>query len=1006
AWHLASTPQDFSSTNSLFPETNPNLGWEYGFNRAKVAWYSVDDIFYSNDAPSNINKEDRSQPYARQILEREVHPNKEIASGQPTNIREFNIAFYPKERGPYNYDTTSVYSAGLNPDGSLKNPETRWGGIMRKIDATDFEAANIEYIEFWLMDPFIDNEDARGGKLFFNIGDISEDILRDGRKSFENGLPSSSTVVDVDSTIWGRVPRLQAIVNAFNNDPTSRQYQDIGYDGLSSNDEKSFFDRFLNIAQGQLNADAFASLENDPSADDFRYFRSTYYDNNNVKITDRYKQFNNSEGNSAVTDNASLYSSQQTSLPNVEDINQDNTLSEAENYYEYEIDLDPTNLIVGQNYITDIQNATNINLPNGKTTECKWYQFKIPIRNPQKTVGSIQGFQSIRFIRMFLKEFEEPVILRFATFELVSGDWRKYTDNLLSPGMYPSGTQTENTTFTVASVNIEENGKRSPIPYVLPPGIDREKMYSSTSFQQMNEQSLSMKVTDLSDGDARAIYKTSDLDMRQYKKIKMFVHAEKMLERDDYKSGEVNLFVRLGSDFTNNYYEYELPLNFTPWYTGLSDDKAIWPEGNNVEIDLEKIVKVKESRNRKVRSGDNSVSGLLPYYEIVDGRKITVLGSPSISNVKVMMIGVRNPKKKNAQDNDDMMPKSVEVWINELRLTDFNKSSGWAATGFARTNLADLGDVSFSGSYRSAGFGSLEQSITQISQDDVGSFDISTNIELGKFFPKTSGVRLPMHFDYSQQVANPRYNPLDPDVKLKDDLLSYRTEREKDSIRNMVQDYTSRTNLNFMNIRKDKTPTADSKQYVLGLENFDASYAYSNIYRRDVDISYNSKTQHRGGINYNYTFKTNPVRPFLKSKIFKPKAFALLRDLTFHYKPKSLTFRTEAVRDFEETLIRPKSKGIIIMEPYYFKQFYWNRAYNFAYDITQNLKFNYNATMNARIDEPRGKIDTKAKRDSVWESVFELGKAQQFRQKTDITWNVPINKLPYLDWVRLTTSYN
>jgi cell surface protein SprA len=1006
AWHLSSTPQDFSSANSLFPETNPNLGWEYGFNRAKVAWYSVDDVFYSNDAPSNINKEDRSQPYARQILEREVHPNKEIASGQPTNIREFNIAFYPKERGPYNYDTTSVYSAGLNPDGSLKNPETRWGGIMRKIDATDFEAANIEYIEFWLMDPFIDNENARGGKLFFNIGDISEDILRDGRKSFENGLPSSSTVVDVDSTIWGRVPRLQAIVNAFNNDPTSRQYQDIGYDGLSSNDEKSFFDRFLNIAQGQLNADAFASLENDPSADDFRYFRSTYYDNNNVKITDRYKQFNNSEGNSAVTDNASLYSSQQTSLPNVEDINQDNTLSEAENYYEYEIDLDPTNLIVGQNYITDIQNATNINLPNGKTTECKWYQFKIPIRNPQKTVGSIQGFQSIRFIRMFLKEFEEPVILRFATFELVSGDWRKYTDNLLSPGMYPSGTQTENTTFTVASVNIEENGKRSPIPYVLPPGIDREKMYSSTSFQQMNEQSLSMKVTDLSDGDARAIYKTSDLDMRQYKKIKMFVHAEKMLERDDYKSGEVNLFVRLGSDFTNNYYEYELPLNFTPWYTGLSDDKAIWPEGNNVEIDLEKIVKVKESRNRKVRSGDNSVSGLLPYYEIVDGRKITVLGSPSISNVKVMMIGVRNPKKKNVQDNDDMMPKSVEVWINELRLTDFNKSSGWAATGFARTNLADLGDVSFSGSYRSAGFGSLEQSITQISQDDVGSFDISTNIELGKFFPKTSGVRLPMHFDYSQQVANPRYNPLDPDVKLKDDLLSYRTEREKDSIRNMVQDYTSRTNLNFMNIRKDKTPTADSKQYVLGLENFDASYAYSNIYRRDVDISYNSKTQHRGGINYNYTFKTNPVRPFLKSKIFKPKAFALLRDLTFHYKPKSLTFRTEAVRDFEETLIRPKSKGIIIMEPYYFKQFYWNRAYNFAYDITQNLKFNYNATMNARIDEPRGKIDTKAKRDSVWESVFELGKAQQFRQKTDITWNVPINKLPYLDWVRLTTSYN
>lgn len=1007
SWHLASTPQDYNSPTALFPETSPNLGLEYGFNRAKVAWYSIDDIFYSSSAPSNITKEDRSQPYARQILEREVHPNKEIASGQPTNIREFNLAFYPSERGPYNYDTTSVFSHGFNPDGSLARPETRWGGIMRKLEATDFEAANIEYIEFWLMDPFIGQENPEGGKLYFNIGDVSEDILRDGRKSFENGLPTTSTIVDVDTTIWGIVPRTQAIVNAFDNDPTSRQYQDVGYDGLSSSNEKTFFTRFLEIAQGQLDNDAYTKIHSDPSADDFRYFRSTYYDNNNIKITDRYKYYNNAEGNSAITDNTSeLYATQQTSLPNVEDINQDNTLSEAENYYEYSIDLDPDNLVVGQNYITDIQNANNIALPNGEYIECKWYQFKIPIRNPQKTVGSIQGFQSIRFIRMFLRDFKDPVILRFATFELVSGDWRKYSDNLLNPGMYPTGTQTDNTTFTVASVNIEENGKRVPVPYVLPPGIDREKMYSSTSFQQMNEQALSMKVSDLSDGDARAIYKTAELDMRQYKKLKMFVHAEKMYERDSYKNGEVSLFIRLGSDFTHNYYEYELPLNFTPWHTGASDKDAIWPEANNVDIDLEKMVKVKENRNAKVRSGDNTATSLLPYYEIVDGRKITVLGSPSISNVKVMMIGIRNPKKVHINDNDDMMPKSVEVWINELRLTDFNKSSGWAATGFARTNLADLGDLSLSGTYRSAGFGGLEQSISEISQDNIGSFDISTNLELGKFFPKETGVRLPMHFDYSQKVSNPRYNPLDPDVLLKDDLLTYKTEAEKDSIKHMVQDYTARTNLNFMNVRKEKMPTPDSKQYLLGIENFDASYSYSNIYRRDVDIDYNSKTQHRGGINYNYTFKPKPIRPFTKVKLFQPKAFAIIKDITFNYKPRNITIMTEAVRDFEETLIRPKSQGIIIMEPFYFKQFYWNRVYTFGYDITQNLKLNYNSTMNARIDEPRGKIDTRGKKDSVWASIFELGRAQQFRQKTDITYNIPINKLPFLQWVRVNTTYN
>lgn len=1008
AWHLASTPQDFASSSPLFPETDKSLGLEYGFNRAKLAWYSIDDIFYSSNSPSNINREDRSQPYARQILTREVHPNKEIPAGQPTNIREFNLAFYPSERGPYNYDTVSHYSSGLNSDGSLKDPETRWGGIMRRLDATDFDATNIEYIEFWLMDPYIDNPDHRGGKLYFNLGDISEDILRDGRKSFENGLPTTSEVIDVDTTIWGRVPKLQAVVNAFSNDPDSRKYQDIGYDGLSSEDEQSFFARYLNAIRADLEPEAYSRILADPSADDFKYFRSTEYDNRDIKIVERYKHYNNSEGNSAITDNTTeLYPTQATSLPNVEDINQDNTLSEAEAYYQYVIDLDPSKLNIGENYITDIQDAQNIALPNGQYTDCKWYQFKIPIRDPEKVVGDIEGFQSIRFIRMFVREFEEPVILRFATFELVSGEWRKFTDNLRYHGMYPTGIQSENTSFTVASVNIEENGRRSPIPYVLPPGIDREKMYSTTSFQQMNEQALSMKITDLSDGDARAIYKNTDFDLRQFKKLKMFVHAEKVHEKDNYETGELSLFMRLGSDFTNNYYEYEVPLSFTPWFTSQTEIERIWPEANNVEIDLEELVGVKESRNKKIRSGDVNVSSLIPYQEIVKGKKVSVLGSPSISSVKVIMIGVRNPKKQRLEDNDDMMPKSAEVWINELRLTDYNKTSGWAAIGFARTNLADLGDLSFSGSYKSAGFGQLEQKISEISLDNIGSFDIATNIELGKLLPEKLGLKLPMHFDYSQAVSNPRYNPLDPDVYLANDLMSYRTERERDSIKNMVQDFTSRTNLNFMNIRRENLNfDPDKKQRFWSLENFDASYSYSNIFRRDVDIEFNSKKQYRGGLNYNYNFRNKPIRPFRNIKLFSHKAFAIIRDFSFNYQPKILSFRTEAIRDFEETLIRPKSQGVVIMEPYFFKQFFWNRAYNFEHDLTGNLRLRYNSTMNSRIEEPRGKIDTRDKRDSIWNSVFELGRANQFSQEITASYNVPVHKLPYLDWVRLNTSYS
>lgn len=1001
-WYLASTPQDYNTSSPMFAETFKNSGLAYGFNRAKIAWYTIDDNFYTGSRPSNISKNDISQPYARPVHEKEIYPNKELQENTSSRINTFDIAFYPQERGPYNYDTISPWSAGLDSNGMLNSPESRWGGIMRKIDATDFDAANIEYIEFWLMDPFIDNPNSEGGKLYFNLGDISEDILRDGRKSYENGLPTTNVVENVDTTIWGRVPKLQSVVNAFSNEDNSRQYQDIGYDGLNSTDENSFFERFVQITQQQLTPEAYQKIVEDPSADDYKYFRSREYDDENAKVVERYKKFNNPEGNSAIANSGE--STQSTSLPNVEDINQDNTLSEAENYYEYEIELRPDKMNVGENFITDMQEARNVTLENGSKTDCKWYQFRIPIREPSRKVGSIDGYQSIRFIRTFLRGFKEPIILRLATFELVSAEWRKYTDNLLQIGTYPTGTSTENTTFTVGTVNIEENGKRQPIPYTLPPGIEREVLYSTTSSTKQNEQAMSLKVGNLADGDSRAVYKTMDYDMRQYKHLKLFVHGEKMYEQDDYSDGELTAFIRLGADFTSNYYEYEMPIIFTPWYVSSLDNKLIWPEDNQIDINLDTLVQVKENRNKLIRSYNTDYSNTEPYTEYFGNRKITVLGSPNIANVKVLMLGVRNPKKQNLFDDDDMLPKSVEVWFNELRLTDFNKKPGWAARGSMRTNLADLGDLALSGSYKSAGFGTIEQKVSTISQDNLTTFDVSTNIEAGKFFPQTWGLRIPLHFDYSQTVSSPRYNPLDPDVLLKDDLLSYRTEKERDSIRHMVQDYTSISNFSIMNLRKERSTTSLNRHF-FDIENFNFSYSYSHLYNRSIDIDYSTKTQHRLVVNYQYETQTKGWKPFAKNKLFKSRNWAIVKDFTINYVPKSLSFKSDILRDFQETLLRSKSVGLVIMEPYYYKNFYWNREYGLKYDITNNLRMEYSSTMNALIEEPRGRIDTRTKKDSVWTSIQELGKAQQFTQKFQFNYNIPINKIPLFNWVRTNASY-
>ena len=1015
-WHLASTPQDFRLSLPMFPETSPGTGLAYGFNRAKLAWYRIDNIFYSSDCPRNINEEDRSRPYARRIYEQEVFPNKQLAQGELTNIYELNMAFYPEERGPYNFDVAPTqFSAGLTAEGTLAQPRSRWGGIMRELDYTDFETQNIETIEFWLMDPFIENPNHSGGKLYINLGDISEDILRDGRKSFENGLPTGPEVTGVDTTIWGRVPNTQPIVNAFYNDESSRKYQDIGYDGLSSThgslDEQDFFSEYINqvaLLHGTSSA-AYLRAMADPSGDDFHYYRGSDYDEADLKINDRYKYYNNPEGNSTVdADNTEAYTTAASIYPNVEDINKDNTLSEGENYYQYLIELDPNKMVIGQNHIVDIQEATNVMLPNGTTTSCKWYQFRIPIREYDQLIGKLNGFQSIRFMRMYMNDFAEPIILRFATLELVYATWRKYTEELLQPGDYPTGTGS-NTSFSISTVDIEENGSRYPVPYVLPPDIQREEWFtSSSSAIKLNEQALSLDITDLASGDARAVYRSTQYDLRNYGKLKMFVHAEKKFENDPLQDDDLVLFVRLGSDYTNNYYEYEVPLKLTDWGIGKDDPYAIWPLDNNVEIDLSKLVDIKTNRNKLIRNGDLSYSSQLLYKEYHNGHKYAVLGTPNLGKVKVIMIGVRNPKKESLDDGNDMLPKSCIVWINELRLADFNNRGGWAAMALARTNLADLGNLSLYGSYRTAGFGNLEEKPTSLELVNTLQLQSTLDLEMGKFLPEDWGVHIPFYLDFNKQIGSPEYNPLDPDVRLRDDLKTYPGQHERDSVRNMAQERHTTTNITLTNMRKDRVGKSALNPHFYDLENFTFSYAYSRERSSDDELDYYNKDQHRGGFTYTYTPKDPGLfSPFSKSssKFINSKNGKFIKDFNLYYKPKNLTFSTEVYRDYEETLLRKKGTALVIMKPTYFKQFTWRRDYGLQWDISRSLRLQYNSTANARIDEPVGRVDTRENREAIRNSLVHGGTMQNFQQTVNATWDFPISKLPYLDFLRVPISY-
>jgi cell surface protein SprA len=1002
-WYLASIPQ---GQPSLFPEADLNDSLPLGYNRAKIAWYFVDPLFQhniTNLTPPNIDQDDMSNNYVREIPQREIFPNKSEPNG-PTTLTCMNVAFYPDERGPYNYDVTpNLYSAGLDTaTGHLRNPSTRWGGIMRKLETNDFEASNIEYIQFWVMDPFANGSpnDNTGGDLYFDLGSMSEDILRDGQKSYENGLPSiTSPDAPTGTSQWGRYPINTSVTNAFDNDPNSRSQQDVGLDGLNDNAEQSFFFNYYNAISSfaGMPQSVKDNITSDISADDYSYYQSNTYNDADVKPLERYKKYNGTEGNSPAPPQVDGYNATGTNIPDAEDINKDNNMRTGEEYFQYKVHLRP-DMIVGQDYVTDEITST-VQYTNGTTGSMKWYQFKIPITEPTEVVNGIENFNNIEFIRMFMKGFDTPIICRFAKLELLRGEWRKYNAALLQPGEYsPIPEYPGDTHFDISSVSIEENGSRQPIPYVLPPGIEKERDISTTQLSTLNEQSLSLKVCNLHDGDARAAFKTTQVDIRAYKKLKMYIHAESLEGSDALHNGDLTCFLRLGSDFNDNYYEYEIPLTITPFNT--TDPTVIWPEANNMEISLDDLVNAKLTRDNAIRANPGTVTLLSDYR--VPGTRITIKGTPNLSNVRAMMIGIRNPQSATPGSGPI---RCGEIWVNELRLSDFDEKGGWAATARVTSKLADLGTMTLSGFHSTAGWGSIEKRVSERDKFDKSSYDFSTSIELGKFLPEKTGIKIPMFFGYSEAVITPQYNPLDPDVLLEQSLAAAPSDAIRDDIKKNAEDYTERKSINFTNVKKSKVGT-NKKSHIYDVENLNFSYAYTEQYQRNQEIARSFAKTHQAALGYNFNAAPKPVTPFAKVKALNSPLLKLIKDFNFYTSPTQLSFLVSLDRTYSETIVRDNSGLFIPIDTTFAKTYFMRRQYGLKHDFTKSLKFDFDARAEAAIDEPYGRIDTREKSDTIIRHIFDLGRLKNYHHGARVTYNVPFNKIPLTDWIAANASYS
>lgn len=1006
SWVLSSVP-------TMFPEHTDKSTLASGYNRAQMAWYTIDPIFTyrsSSLTPSHIKSdlEQLSNHYVREIYVSELYPNRDQSTynGATSTLSILNMAYYPTERGPYNFTTS------LNADGSLPTPQKSWGGMMRKLDTNDFEAANIEYLEFWLLDPFIytrkdGTASQHGGDLYINFGEVSEDILRDGKKFYESGMPVDGTS-SFTTTQWGKIPVQATQTYAFATTDGSREKQDVGYNGLTDEEERAFPDymNFNNIVASITNDSLRTAWQADPANDDYIYYRGSDWDNKRASIHERYKHINNPQGNSPDSNsNSESYDTSYKSGPDVEDINLDYTLNEYERYYQYHVSIRPEDFDesqIGNNYLAEVREYTP-HLRNGKNDETiHWYKFRIPLNSAMRErIGSISDLSSIRFMRMFLTGFEKPIYLRFGSLDLVYGKWRTYEKNISSNTAANSGE------MEVSAINIEEHTDRRPVNYVLPPGISRVTDPSQPQLVEANEQALNMTVKNLSRGESKAVYKNSSLDIRQYKRLQMFVHANALQNNaTNLQDNQLAVFIRLGSDNTSNYYEYEIPLKLTPEREGRYNDTpndriAVWPEENMLDLTLSKLTQLKKARNiAKAQGGASYTAEYSEYDSDKPQNKMTILGNPSLGEISVMMIGVRNLSSQ---------LKSGEVWVNELRLLEVDNKGGWAASGNLNMQLSDLGSVNLTGKIITEGFGGLEEGIAQRTQDNYKTYSFTTSLELGKFFPDKAKVSIPFYYSVTKENTKPKYNPLDSDMNLSDALDAAANKQERDSIESITVTKTTSTNLAFSNVRVG----IKTKRHPMPYDpaNFSLSYSHQHRNTSGETTVYEREDQWRGSLNYNYSPVYKTFTPFGKSKSKKWGGF--LKALGLNYLPQNIAFNTEMIRNYYELQERDmEDLGGATLPLTFSEQFLWNREFQLRWDLTKNLHMNFQSATHAEIEEPYTPINKDlyaeqytAWKDSVWHSIKNLGTPLDYQQSFTASYQLPLNKLPFFNWLNADAQY-
>jgi cell surface protein SprA len=405
----------------------------------------------------------------------------------------------------------------------------------------------------------------------------------------------------------------------------------------------------------------------------------------------------------------------------------------------------------------------------GVTTDSLcWVQVRLNWRAPVEELNS-PNERRMRAMRLTMVSSrvatdDEFSRIALAKLRLVGAPWLKRSAEPLS-GMAGDSSAALGG-YVIASV-VGSLDSTNTLPYTPPPGVieapeNRQSGYENQRIQ-VNERALRLQTglpgrqfRPFDRAEAFFRFPEGTKTFMGYRTLRLWMRGR---GNGWGLNGELNGYVKIGRD-EHNFYMYRTPVNAGPsqgdWLPEVRVDLTkfqmlrarlenafLTGSADSVQCsgtDLELVKRSGKPRGLAVRRYAVCEDGYIVYSAD------PAVTPPNLAGVQELAVGIVRVDSIPRGGSSIMAGDSLELWVNDVRLSDVVNDIGMAGEVGVTMNAGDVADFRVNLSRRDPNFRQLNETPSFLTSSGV---NVGTTLHLGRMLPARLGLAMPLTIDYA-----------------------------------------------------------------------------------------------------------------------------------------------------------------------------------------------------------------------------------------------------------------